>query len=148
MKRTATALTAVAIAAASLTACGGGKSDDSKTSATTPPVATSSVPAAPATPKPLASAEAKMGIPPKPDAAAQAKYIAALDAISPAVVNGKPDRAVSRGRDTCGTVHSFPTDHTKQVDITRQRFSGATQFTTTQAEQILTAVQTHLCPKH
>ncbi|WP_344122352.1 DUF732 domain-containing protein [Streptomyces blastmyceticus] len=150
MKRTATALTAVVIAAASLTACGGGKGSESKSpEKSTPPAAASSAPAAPATPsKPLASAEARGGIPPKPDAAVQAAYVRALNAIDPAIVNGKEDRAVSRGRDTCGTIHSFPSDHAKQVSLTQQRFSGAKQFTTAQAEQILTAVQTHLCPKH
>lgn len=150
MNRTATALLAVAIAAAGLTACGSDDKDSSKPAAKTPPPA-----AAPSTPvsptptgRPLASAEAKNGIPPKPDAATQAKYIRALDAISPAIVNGKEDRAVNRGRDTCGTIHSFPDDHAKQVDTTRQRFSGTTQFNAAQAEKILAAVQTHLCPKN
>ncbi|MGW2484955.1 DUF732 domain-containing protein [Streptomyces sp. NPDC001571] len=145
MNRTATALLTVAVAAAGLTACSSDK--DSKPATKTPPPA--AAPSTPASPnKPLASAEAKNGIPPKPDAATQAKYIAALNSIDPAIVNGKEDRAVSRGRDTCGTVHSFPKDHAKVVDTTRQRFSGAKQFNTAQAEKILTAVQKHLCPKN
>ncbi|MFK0293518.1 hypothetical protein ACIQU6_23975 [Streptomyces sp. NPDC090442] len=141
MKRTAIALTTLALAT-SLAACS--SSDGVKTEK--PPVR--STPAATASPgKAIQDVERDRGIPPRPDAATQAKYIRALNAISPAIVNGKEDRAVSRGRDTCGTVHSFPNDHAKQVDITRQRFSGATEFTASQAEQILTAVQTHLCLK-
>jgi hypothetical protein len=145
VNRTATALLTVAIAAAGLTACSSDKDTSTPAAKTPPPAAAPSAPAS--SNKPLASAEAKNGIPPKPDAATQAKYIAALNAIDPAVVNGKEDRAVSRGRDTCGTAHSFPKDHAKVVDTTRQRFSGAKQFNTAQAEKILTAVQKHLCPK-
>ncbi|MFF4738794.1 hypothetical protein ACFY2W_23355 [Streptomyces sp. NPDC001262] len=148
MRRTVTALSAVLIAAAGLTACGSGK-DSSTESKATPPTAASSAPATTAAPqKPLAEAEARNGIPPKPDANVQAAYVRALDAISPTIVGGKEDRAVSRGRDACGTIHSFPNDHAKQVNLTQQRFSGAHQVTTEQAEKILTAVQTHLCPKH
>ncbi|MFE6689628.1 hypothetical protein ACFVFQ_24510 [Streptomyces sp. NPDC057743] len=143
MKRTAIALTTLALAT-TLAACS--SSDGVKAENEKPPVL--STPATTASPdKAIQDAERDRGIPPKPDAATQAKYIRALNAISPAIVNGKEDRAVSRGRDTCGTVHSFPNDHAKQVDITRQRFSGAQEFTATQAEQILTAVQTNLCPK-
>ncbi|MFC5720358.1 DUF732 domain-containing protein [Streptomyces gamaensis] len=150
-RRTVTALTTILIAAAGLTACGSDKSSDAKSPATTPPptAAASSAPAAPpAADKPVASAEAKAGIPPKPDAATQAAYIRALNTISPTLVGGKEDRAVSRGRDTCGSIHSFPNDHAKVVSLTQQRFSGAHQVTSAQAEQILSAVQTHLCPKH
>ncbi|ANZ20470.1 hypothetical protein SNOUR_36210 [Streptomyces noursei ATCC 11455] len=143
MKRTVMALTTLALAGA-LAACA--SSDGVKVEDAKPPVL--STPAATASPdKAIQDAERDRGIPPKPDAATRAKYIRALEAISPAIVNGKEDRAVSRGRDTCGTVHSFPKDHAKQVDITRQRFSGAREFTTAQAEQILAAVRTHLCPK-
>ncbi|TBO59017.1 hypothetical protein EYS09_14335 [Streptomyces kasugaensis] len=143
--RTAIAISAVVIAAASLTACGG--NSDSAPAKSPAPAAPSSAPTPDAS-KAIKDAEAKSGIPPKPDAATQEKYIAALNAISPDIVSGKEDRAVSRGRDTCGTIHSFPKDHAKQVDLTRQRFSGAHQFTTSQAEQILTAVQSNLCPKN
>ncbi|MEU7163128.1 DUF732 domain-containing protein [Streptomyces morookaense] len=149
VRRTATALSAVLIAASGLTACGSDKDSSTDAKKSAPPTAASSAPAAPATTqKPVAEAEARAGIPPKPDAAAQAAYVRALNAISPTIVNGKEDRAVSRGRDTCGTLHSFPKDHAKVVDTTRQRFSGAEQFNTAQAEKILTAVQTHLCPKN
>ncbi|GGX25213.1 DUF732 domain-containing protein [Streptomyces noursei] len=143
MKRTAIALTTLALAGV-LAACG--SSDGVKVEDAKPPVL--STPAATASPdKVIQDVERDRGIPPKPDAATRAKYIRALEAISPAIVNGKEDRAVSRGRDTCGTVHSFPKDHAKQVDMTRQRFSGAKEFTAAQAEQILAAVRTHLCPK-
>ncbi|MFD7106104.1 hypothetical protein [Streptomyces celluloflavus] len=143
--RTATAISAVVIAAASLTACGG--NSDSAPAKSPAPAAPSSAPTLDAS-KAIKDAEAKSGIPPKPDAATQETYIRALNTISPAIVNGKEDRAVSRGRDTCGTIHSFPKDHAKQVHITQQRFSGATEFSTKQAEQILAAVQSNLCPKN
>ncbi|MEV5241170.1 hypothetical protein AB0K89_18990 [Streptomyces cinnamoneus] len=145
-RRTTIALFAAVIAAAGLTACGSDK-DSSTDSKNSPAPAPTTAAAAPVTPAPLASAAARAGIPPKPDAATQAMYIRALNAVSPALVGGKEDRAVSRGRDTCGTIHSFPTDHGKVVSITQQRFSGATQVTTEQTEKILTVVQTHLCPK-
>lgn len=146
-RSTTTALLAAVIAAAGLTACGSDK-DSSTDSKNTPPPAPSTAAATPATPAPLASAATRGGIPPKPDAATQAAYIRALSAISPTIVGGKKARAVSRGRDTCGTIHSFPNDHGKVVNLTQQRFSGATQVTTKQTEKILTVVQTHLCPKH
>ncbi|MEU2794494.1 hypothetical protein [Streptomyces sp. NPDC007100] len=143
--RTAIALSAALAAAAGLTACGGGTKQEPG-AASSAPTAGASAEAPPA--KAIADAEARQGIPPKPDATTQARYIAALNAISPDIVSEKPERAVSRGRSTCGTIHSFPKDHAKQVDQTRQRFSGATQFNTAQAEKILAAVHTHLCPKN
>ncbi|MEV5599664.1 DUF732 domain-containing protein [Streptomyces sp. NPDC052496] len=144
--RTTIALSAALVAAAGLTACGGSAKSESRPAAS--PTGSGAPSADQAPSKAIADAEARLGIPPKPDAATQARYIAALDAISRDIVNGKPERAVSRGRSTCGTVHSFPKDHAKQVDQTKQRFSGATQFTPEQAEKILQAVRTHLCPKN
>ncbi|MFI0739332.1 hypothetical protein ACH4PU_14770 [Streptomyces sp. NPDC021100] len=149
MHRTTTAILAAVIAAAGLTACSSSDKDSSTESKKTPPPPAASQ--APATAKPhkgLAEAEARAGIPPRPDAAHQAAYIRAMSTILPTGIRGKEDRAVSRGRDTCGTIHSFPKDHGKQVSLTRARFSGATQITKRQAEQILVAVQTHLCPKN
>ncbi|WP_206503435.1 DUF732 domain-containing protein [Streptomyces chrestomyceticus] len=143
--RTAVAWSAALIAAAGLTACGGGAKSESRPAAAP---SGSGAPSEQAPSKAIADAEARLGIPPKPDTATQQRYIAALDAISRDIVNGKPERAVSRGRSTCGAIHSFPKDHAKQVDQTRQRFSGATQFTPEQAEKILQAVHTHLCPKN
>ncbi|GCD41978.1 DUF732 domain-containing protein [Streptomyces paromomycinus] len=143
--RTAVAWSAALVAAAGLTACGGGAKGGSRPSAAPP---ASGAPSEQAPSKAIADAEARLGIPPKPDTATQRRYTAALDAISRDIVNGKPERAVSRGRSTCGAIHSFPKDHAKQVDLTRQRFSGATQFTPEQAEKILQAVHTHLCPKN
>ncbi|MCB5181606.1 hypothetical protein [Streptomyces antimicrobicus] len=140
----ATLLTAVS--AAALAACGtdtppAPPKGPSTASAGAPTASTAPTPASPTPPSTSAN-----GIPPKPDAATEARYLRALDAISPDIVAGKTDRAVSRGRDTCGTIHSFPQDRAKQVDITRQRFSGAQQLTSAQAEQILGVVKAHLCP--
>ncbi|MFD7662079.1 hypothetical protein [Streptomyces sp. NPDC059788] len=144
--RTTIAVSAALVAAAGLTACGGGAKSENRPAAAATGAGTASGDAAPS--KAIEDAEQRLGIPPKPNAATQARYIAALDAISRDIVNGKPERAVSRGRSTCGSIHSFPKDHAKQVDLTRQRFSGATQFDAAQSEKILQAVHTHLCPKN
>ncbi|GHC48857.1 hypothetical protein GCM10010507_25600 [Streptomyces cinnamoneus] len=147
VNRRTTALLAVALTAAVLTACGSDK-DGSTDSENTPPPAPTTATTAPPAPTTPTNAATPAGVPPKPDAATQAAYIRALSAISPALVGGKEDRAVSRGRDTCGTIHSFPNDHAKVVSLTQKRFSGATQVTTEQTEQILIAVQANLCPKN
>ncbi|MCM2420295.1 DUF732 domain-containing protein [Streptomyces sp. RKAG293] len=145
-RRITIAISAVVITAAGLTACSS-SSDANAPAKTTAPATTTAAPSALPDKATTAPAD-NTGIPAKPNAATQAKYLAALDAISTKIVNGKPDRAVSRGRDTCGTIHSFPKDHAKQVETTRVRFSGATEFTTAQAEKILKAVHTNLCPKN
>ncbi|WP_329383176.1 hypothetical protein OG625_20900 [Streptomyces sp. NBC_01351] len=151
--RTAIAVLSAVIATASLTACGTDKGAD-KASAKTPSAAAPSSPATPtATGSPSAAAEAPKGkgIPPKPDAATQAKYIAALTAIDPDVVNTKPDKAVDRGRNQCETIANFPTDKQKQTDLTNQRFTSPTHpdgFGQAKAAKILDAVHTHLCPTY
>ncbi|OKI01035.1 hypothetical protein A6A06_19430 [Streptomyces sp. CB02923] len=144
--RTAIALSAAVIAAAGLTACGGSAKSGSRPASS--PTGSAAPSAEQGQSKAISDAEARLGIPPKPDPATQARYIAALDAISRDIVNAKPERAVSRGRSTCGTIHSFRKDYAKQVEQTRLRFSGTTQFSTEQAEKILKAVHIHLCPKN
>lgn len=151
--RTATAVLSAVIVAAALTACGSDKSTD-RPSAKTPPAASPSAATSPEpTSSPSAAAEAPKGkgIPPKPDAATQAKYIAALTAIDPDVVNTKPDKAVDRGRNQCETIANFPTDKQKQTDLTNQRFTSPTHpdgFGPAKAAKILDAVHTHLCPTY
>ncbi|MFD8980891.1 hypothetical protein [Streptomyces sp. NPDC059564] len=154
--RTATAVLSAVIAAAALTACG---SDSDEPAAKTPPPATkpsapAATPSAPAAAQggPSAAATPKAGgIPPKPDAATQAKYIAALTAIDPDIVNTKPDKAVDRGRNQCGTIAGFPKDDQKQIDLTNQRFTSPNHpdgFGAAKAARIRDAVHAHLCPTY
>ncbi|MFD2119977.1 hypothetical protein ACFSNO_10735 [Streptomyces cirratus] len=109
--RTATAVLSVVIAAAGLTACGSDKDTDQPVAKKPPAAApsTAAVPSAAGSPSASAApAPNGKGIPPKPDAATQAKYIAALAAIDPDIVNTKPDKAVDRGRNQCESIAGFP----------------------------------------
>lgn len=150
--RTATAVLSAVVVAAALTACGSDKGTD-KPSAKAPPAA---APSAATTPKatsspPAAEAPKGKGIPPKPDAATQAKYIAALTAIDPDIVNAKPDKAVDRGRNQCETIANFPKDDQKQIDLTNQRFTSPNHpdgFGPAKATKIRDAVHTYLCPTY
>ncbi|RSS80490.1 hypothetical protein EF918_13620 [Streptomyces sp. WAC06614] len=115
----------------------------------TPPAASPS--GVPSAGGPSATAGAGKGIPAKPDAATQAKYLAALAAIDPDIVNTKPDKAVDRGRDQCGSIASFPGDKRKQTDLTNQRFTSPNHpdgFGPEKAAKILDVVHTHLCPTY
>ncbi|MFD5827510.1 hypothetical protein [Lentzea sp. NPDC060358] len=89
------------------------------------------------------------GIPPKPDAATQAAYVADLDAIDREIVNGNADRAVSRGRDQCMSVAKTPGDQAKLVELTAQRFTSPNHpagFGPEVSARVLAAVRKHLCP--
>lgn len=151
--RTATAALSAVVVAAALTACGSDKSADKPSAQTAP----ASAPSAATTPKATSSASAAAetpkvrGIPPKPDAGTQAKYIAALTAIDPDIVNTKPDKAVDRGRNQCETIANFPKDDQKQIDLTNQRFTSPNHpdgFGPAKAARIRDAVHTHLCPTY
>jgi hypothetical protein len=91
------------------------------------------------------------GIPPKPDAATQAAYVAALDAIDPDIVHGNPDQAVSRGRDTCASISDYKAhkiDGQELNQLTVQRFTSPNHpdgFGTAKAAEILAAVRQHIC---
>ncbi|GHB65018.1 hypothetical protein GCM10010347_38710 [Streptomyces cirratus] len=152
--RTATAVLSVVIAAAGLTACGSDKDTDQPVAKKPPAAApsTAAVPSAAGSPSASAApAPNGKGIPPKPDAATQAKYIAALAAIDPDIVNTKPDKAVDRGRNQCESIAGFPNDKQKQTDLTNQRFTSPTHpdgFGPAKAAKILDAVHTHLCPSY
>ncbi len=95
------------------------------------------------------------GIPPEPDQATADAFIAALDAINPAIVHrgqdeaGDIEQAIDRGRDQCSTIQANPDDRALQVETTRQRFTSPVApdgWPPEIAEQILDAVLTHLCP--
>jgi hypothetical protein len=129
----------------SLTAC---SSNESAPVAQTT-VATTTTTANPAAQSAVASAEAEIGIPPKPDAAGADAYIAALTAIDPDIVHGKPDKAVSRGRNQCSSIKDSPNDQAKLVRLTNTRFTSPDHpdgFGEAKAGRILEAVRTHLCP--
>ncbi|WP_327679462.1 DUF732 domain-containing protein [Kitasatospora sp. NBC_00458] len=151
---------AAALLVAGLTACSSSApSTDAKSST---PAATSAPPAA-AVPETTAPAQAPApagttaaapasagpgGLPPKPDAATQAKYLAALAAIDPEIVDGKPDRAVSRGRDQCSSVAQGK-DQAALIELTSKRFTSAGHpggFGPEKSTKILEAVRKHICP--
>ncbi|MEU3574122.1 hypothetical protein AB0E96_37810 [Kitasatospora sp. NPDC036755] len=156
--------------AVGLTACSGSTDDSPKagskagSSASKTATQPSSAPAAPAAPEtpaaptaaqpaaPAASGAVKpSGPPPKPDAATTAAYVAALTAIDPEIVDNKPDRVVSRGRDQCTSVSEWPKDQPKLVDLTNQRFTSAKHpggFGSEKSTLILAAVRKYICPTY
>ncbi|QKW24485.1 hypothetical protein HUT16_25395 [Kitasatospora sp. NA04385] len=127
---------------AAATACSGSSSGSSSTSP-----AAASAPAG--DPQQSTGAPAAAGgLPPEPDAATAARYIAALNAIDPDIVHGKEDTAVSRGRDECSSIGQGKADD-ELVKLALQRFTSPTHpqgFGPGAAVRILDAVRTHLCP--
>ncbi|GLW93568.1 hypothetical protein [Actinokineospora globicatena] len=96
----------------------------------------------------FAAAESAAGIPPKPDAATADAYVRDLVAIDPEIVGKKPDRAVSRGRDQCGSVaQGYPED--KLVELVQRRFTApghSEGFGPEKSRKILAVVRKYLCP--
>ncbi|MGW7332721.1 DUF732 domain-containing protein [Streptomyces sp. NPDC054840] len=100
-------------------------------------------------PEALRSAAAA-GIPPSPAPEQRAIYLAALNKIDPEIVNGKDDKAVSRGLSQCQSMKDEK-DPTKRVESTNRRFISPNHpdgFGPTKAAFILAAVQTNLCPTY
>ncbi|MEU8138603.1 DUF732 domain-containing protein [Streptodolium elevatio] len=86
------------------------------------------------------------GLPPQPDAETRTRYAAALDVIDPRIVGGDVAGAVDRGRATCQSIAAHM-NHTKLITQTKQKFARAGYtVTTAQAEAIVRAANTHLCP--
>ncbi|MER5418134.1 DUF732 domain-containing protein [Streptomyces virginiae] len=80
----------------------------------------------------------------------RAIYLAALNTIDPEIVNGKDDKAVSRGLSQCQSMKDEK-DPTKRVESTNRRFISPNHpdgFGPTKAAFILAAVQTNLCPTY
>lgn len=97
----------------------------------------------------MASIAAARGYPPKPDAATQARYIAALTAIDPDIVHGKPDKAVSRGRNHCGSIRRLKNRPDELTELAILRFTSPSHpegFGAAKARQITEVVHKHLCP--
>jgi hypothetical protein len=89
------------------------------------------------------------GIAPEPDAATADAYLAALDAIDPEIDGNDPESAISRGRDTCRTIHDHPDDRAEQIEQTNQLFTHPDHpdgWGPETAEQILDTTHEHLCP--
>ncbi|WP_328620713.1 DUF732 domain-containing protein [Streptomyces sp. NBC_00354] len=117
---------------------------DAKPTASTPTSQQSIAPEA------LNSAAAAAGIPPSPAPEQRAIYLAALNKIDPEIVNGKDDKAISRGLSQCQSMKDEK-DPTKRVESTNRRFIGPNHpdgFGPTKAAFILAAVQTNLCPTY
>jgi len=127
---------------------GSGGEDDKKDSKAQTPNAGASAKPSPIETAPAAPAAAD-GPVAKPDAATSAAYIADLQAIDPAIVAGKTDRAISRGRDQCSSVKEWPDDQAKLVDLAEQRFTTtAGPIGVDKAEKVLAAVRKHICPQY
>ncbi|MEE1787569.1 hypothetical protein PUR71_32385 [Streptomyces sp. SP17BM10] len=100
---------------------------------------------APAKPAPPTDA----GMPAKPGSDVTAKLVAALDAIDPAIVGGKPDQAVDRARNQCQSMYQFPKDKAKLVELANQRFTAPDHpqgFGPDKAAKINEALRATLCP--
>ncbi|MFC9247763.1 hypothetical protein ACFT7S_28255 [Streptomyces sp. NPDC057136] len=134
--RTTTALITVSLLA-TLTACSGESPTEAKPSA--PPSLTA---------EQRASVLAAAGIPattPEQEAA----FVAELNTIDRDIAHGKADKAASRGRTQCQTIHNWPKDEAKQAALARQRFTSPTHpegRTLATAQKINAAAHKHLCP--
>lgn len=100
----------------------------------------------------MASAAAAAGIPPKPDAATAAAYIADLKAIDPDIVGDKdPDRIIGRGRDACAAAKNHPGDEAAAIEGVRKRFTSPSHpqgFTGDVPARIWAVVHARLCPTY
>ncbi len=129
--------------------CGSESQNETTTSAAS---ASTAVPSDGAVPSDvMSSIQAEAGIPPEPDPATWRKYINALNAIDPEIVNGKEEKAVDGGRDQCSSVKEFPDDQAKLVDLTNRRFLSPNHpdgFGKATAAKILAAVRKYICPTY
>ncbi|MFF5503142.1 hypothetical protein [Streptomyces roseolus] len=153
MRTKTISLTATAILTLALTACGAADNPPATPSDKQGAEASTAKPTAVSptalSPDALASARAAAGLPPKPDAATAAAFIAALDAIDKDIVHGKEEKALSRGADTCSAYKRYPGEEAKQLDQTNKRWSSPTHpdgHGLATAKKILAASHKHLCP--
>jgi hypothetical protein len=150
MRRLAAILALLAV----LTACATETPAPQPAAPVAAPITTTEVPPAVASavdvpPEVMASHLSEAGIPPKPDAASSDAYIEALTAIDPDIVHGKPDKAISRGRNQCSSIKDHPSDQARLIQLAGVRFTSPNHpdgFGPIKSEKIVEAVRTHLCP--
>ncbi|MEV6474566.1 hypothetical protein [Streptomyces sp. NPDC051657] len=137
--------TAAALIAAglllTLTACG---EDDTTAKPSAPPSLTE---------EQRAGARAAAGLAPEPSATDRYQFLEALDAIDRRIVDGKEDKAVSRGLNQCSSIKGASGNEDKQVELVKQtlsRFTIDTRLpeiaTPETGAKILAAVHQNLCP--
>ncbi|MEV8100292.1 hypothetical protein [Kitasatospora sp. NPDC085879] len=146
-----TALLAITACLLGAAACDSGDTPAAVPGVASSPVVTTASQQAPSNSAQASSAAIDTGLPPKPAPATVAKYIAALNAIDPEIVNGKVDKAVSRGMSQCVSIKLTKADRAKLVQVTNSRFISPNHpegFGTTTAEQILDVVHANLCPSY
>ncbi|WP_327256740.1 hypothetical protein [Streptomyces sp. NBC_01244] len=135
-----------------LTGCGS-DSDAPAPGKTSTPAPASTVPSPGQSGRPSAdpsAARPDSGLPPSPAPAQRAAYLAALNTIDPEIVNGKDDKAVSRGLDQCQSMKGEK-DPAKRVAGANQRFIGPNHpdgFGPVKSALIVAAVQANLCPTY
>ncbi|MYX13528.1 hypothetical protein GTY67_08810 [Streptomyces sp. SID8374] len=135
--RTTAALIVVGLLA-TLAACA---EDDTAAKASAPPTLTE---------EQHAGARAAAGIPAEPSITARDKYLEALNGIDRRIVDGKDDKAVSRGLNQCSSIKSFGGNREKLVELALGRFTIDTRLpeiaTPEIGGKILDAVHKNLCP--
>ncbi|MGW6785244.1 hypothetical protein [Streptomyces sp. NPDC054987] len=90
------------------------------------------------------------GLPPEPTGEKRVIYLATLNGIDPEIVNGKEDKAISRGRDQCAAMKD-ERDPGKRVAQVERRFIGPNHpggFGPTKSALILATVQANICPTY
>lgn len=99
--------------------------------------------------------ESVSSVPPKPDDAVASAFVAALDAIDPDIVHGRPVKAVDRARNQCSSnadwqgVGEPKLIEARLVELTRQRFTSPSHpdgFGSDVAVRILAAIREYICP--
>ncbi|OII64602.1 hypothetical protein BJP40_19890 [Streptomyces sp. CC53] len=145
--RTRTTTAAIALLLATLTGCSSSSEPEQ------PAAAPSQAPAAEA---PSISAEDKAkareaaGLPPKPDAATRQAFLDALNAIDPRIVDGKDEKAVSRGLNQCSSIKNSPDDKAKLAQLALGRFTVTSRLpeisTPETGAKINDVAHRHLCP--
>lgn len=138
MRKTLT-LTLGAVAAITLTACGTDTSDSDKPAPTPSELADEQ----------RASIRAEAGLP-DPTDEQQKAFVDALNAIKADIAHGKPDKAVSRGINQCGSIKRGYGD-TKLTELANGRFispDAPEGHGLDIAKQINAAAHKHLCPDY
>ncbi|MFS0697795.1 hypothetical protein [Streptomyces nitrosporeus] len=134
--RTRTTAALITAGLLALTAC---TDDDTAAKPSAPPSLTA---------EQRASALAAAGLP-QTTPEQEAAFVAALDAIDTDIAHGKADKAASRGRSQCQTIHENPDDTAKQIEFAGKRFTSPTHpegRTPDIAKKINSAAHEHLCP--